>query len=217
MRLIALVIGACGACLLGMAGVAGAESLRVALLPIVVHSSGGDTAYLSQGLADMLSARLEQGGGIDVVRIQSNDRSTTSNAVAVEAARSAGTDYVVYGSFTQFGQGASLDLQCAPVTDGDAHPRRLFIQSGTLGEIIPKLDTLAEKISRYLRSGDETGASPEAPVASANGYDELRRRVEALERAVYVGEGAVGGGAAADAAAGGTQAPQPPGGASPLR
>ena len=65
----------------------------------------------------------------------------------------------MFGAFTQFGAGASLDVQCAAVkADADARPRRIFVQSGTLGEIIPKLDDLAAKIARFMTSA-ETGAS----------------------------------------------------------
>ena len=68
------------------------------------------------------------------------------------------------------------------------------MQAGTLGEIIPELDELAEKIARYAHSGAATGAPPVAagPPASgkpaaANGVQlkALEGRVEALERVVF--------------------------------
>ena len=128
---------------------------------------------------------------------------TSDLAKAIEAGKTAGVDYVVFGAFTQFGAGASLDVQCAAVNAAsDARPRRIFVQSGTLGEIIPKLDDLAAKIARFM-----TGGGPGAPVAAGAGrppksgeLDEIRRRVDGLERAVFTqaekrAEAAAAGGA----------------------
>ena len=177
------------------AGAAGAEErVRVALLPIVVHTAAADTDYLSAGLADMLSSRLERSGRVSVARVDGN---AADRDEAVEAGRKAGVEYVIAASFTHFGEGASLDVQCLPVEGGPAEfgavPRKVFIQSGSVGEIIPQLDGLADKITRYLDAGAPVAASNGSPAggASAAGaqsaaeVDELRRRVEALERAVY--------------------------------
>ena len=179
-------------------GVAGAESPRVAMLPVVVHSAEAETAYLSTGLADMLTARLERNPGLEVVRVESDSRATTRREVAIEAARKAGADYVVYGAFTQFGSGASLDVSCAPVNEVagfESEPRQVFIQSGAVGEIIPKLDDLAAKIARFVLGGGG-GSEPASPAESgAPGlgarasvgsveFEDLRQRVEALERAI---------------------------------
>ncbi len=163
-----------------------ADRVRVALLPVVVHHAQSDHAYLSEGFADMLSARLERSGSVEVIRLQKEVPATTETEVAVEEGKRAGADYVVYGSFTQFGEGASLDMRCAPVAGGDT--RRVFIQSGSLGEIIPSLDVLAEK--RYLVARGEVpdGGSdgPAAVAAGGESYQDLERRVNALERAVFV-------------------------------
>ncbi len=161
---------------------ASAAPVRAALLPIAVHSADDGSGYLSAGLAEMISARLEQSGGVTVTLVTGPPVPTSELEKAVEAGRNAGADFVVFGAFTQFGAGASLDVQCAAVkADADARPRRIFVQSGTLGEIIPKLDDLAAKIARFMTSG-----SQQLPVAAsdANELDEIRRRLDALERAV---------------------------------
>ena len=63
-----------------------------------------------------------------------------------------------------------------------------------MAEIIPQLDELAQKVVRYLKKGDSPAPPPdaepaaEAPApgaASAESYESLLRRVDALERAVY--------------------------------
>ena len=170
-------------------------SVRIVLLPISVYAAGADTDYLSTGLAEMLAARLERYEGVAVVRPAADAVPPEGEAQALEAAGALGADFVLFGSFTQFGEGASLDLRCAPVAeDGDVGSRRVFIHSGTVAEIIPKLDTLAEKVLRFAL-GDAGGArslaEPEAGGAAGSGSagDEalvdLRRRVDALERAVY--------------------------------
>ncbi|HEY8152939.1 MAG TPA: hypothetical protein VII72_02305 [Myxococcota bacterium] len=163
-----------------------AAPVRAALLPIAVHSADDGSAYLSAGLAEMISARLEQSGGVSVVLVPGTAVATSELEKAVEAGRTAGADFVVFGAFTQFGAGASLDVQCAAVNAAsDVRPRRIFVQSGTLGEIIPKLDDLAAKIARFMTSGGQ--AQPAAAGAAAsdgNELDAIRRRLDALELAV---------------------------------
>ena len=106
--------------------------------------------------------------------------------------RGHGAEYVVFGSYTQFGDGASLDLRCAPVVGGEADvPRRVFIQAGSASEIIPKLGVLAETITRYLVGAAASvapaaGEDAIAPVApGATSLADIEQRVEALERVIF--------------------------------
>jgi TolB-like protein len=181
--LLGLLLG--GASLL-VSGAASAASVKAALLPIAVHSADEGSAYLSAGLAEMISARLEQSGGVSVILVPGQAVPTSDLEKAIEAGRAAGADFVVFGAFTQFGAGASLDVQCAAVNaESDARPRRIFVQSGTLGEIIPKLDDLAAKIARFMISGSrEPQATAGAASSDGGELDEIRRRLDALERAV---------------------------------
>ncbi len=188
--------------LAALATAAGAEeAVRVVILPVVVHRAANDSGYVSRGVADMLAARLEQVGGISVVRVESAKAATTDREAARKTASRLEGDFVLYGAFTQFGEGASLDIHCASLqaaSAGGGTPRRVFIQSGTVGEIIPKLDTLVDKIVMFLREGGAAVAThAPAPDGASNPQDgadgagdadtirELRERVEALERAVY--------------------------------
>ena len=177
--LLGLLLG--GASFLVAAG-ASAAPVRAALLPIAVHSADDGSSYLSAGLAEMISARLEQSGGVSVILVAGPAVPSSDLEKAVAAGRTAGADFVVFGAFTQFGAGASLDVQCAAVNgESEARPRRIFVQSGTLGEIIPKLDDLAAKLARFMKSG--SGGLPAAS-SDGNELDEIRRRLDALERAV---------------------------------
>jgi TolB-like protein len=165
---------------------AAAEDARIAILPVVVHTAAPDPLYVSRGISDMLSARLEQLGGVEIVRVDDVAAATSRLEPALALGRRLDVDYVLYGSFTQFGDGASLDVQCAPVAEGGAvRDRSIFIQSGSVGEIIPKLDRLADMVARYVggEGAEGEGAAAAAPDAAA--LEDLRQRLEALERAVF--------------------------------
>jgi len=191
-----LAVGVAGL-LLCLPTLASAAS-RIVLLPISVYAAGDDTEYLSSGLAEMLAARLERYAGVVVLRPAADAAAPKGEAEALEAAGALGADFVLFGSFTQFGEGASLDLRCEPLVEeserGEDSSRRVFIHSGTVAEIIPKLDTLAEKVVRYALGnggGAHRVAEPEAGEVRGSGtagdsaLADLQRRVDALERAVY--------------------------------
>lgn len=170
---------------------------KLLLLPIVVHSAE-DPAYLREGLNDMLTARLSRIGSLDLVQPESKaaERGTAQADKARAIGEKAGADFVLFGSFTRFGQGASLDVQCIPISEGrTAEPlREIFVHSGSIGEIIPDLDELAGKVSRFAR-GEALSAAAATPVAGAGKaaaavaapaaeLQSLRGRVEALEAAL---------------------------------
>lgn len=162
------------------------DTVRIALLPMRVHSSESRD-YLRAGLIDMLVSRLEQIEAIDVMRVDDPARATSSYAVAAEVGRELGADYVIFGSFTQFGQGASLDVHLAAVGKGESPMRQIFVQSGTMADVIPDLDDLVGKISRFAVSDFDTRASGEPPLPGAPRRETLaglRNRVKELEAAM---------------------------------
>lgn len=165
---------------------------KLLLLPIVVHSSE-DPEYVRAGLSDMLAARFSRIGALQLIRESGLADGTTDLAAARVAGKKAGADFVLFGSFTRFGQGASLDVQCAPVVEGKGTEplREIFVHSGSIGEIIPDLDDLAGKVSRFARgeivgSPAATAAAPGAAVAPEPDRDleDLILRIEALEESV---------------------------------
>jgi TolB-like protein len=159
------------------------EPRTIAILPVVVHARE-DQAYLREGLADMLASRLGRQPGIGVVRIADPARATSDANAAREAGRAAGAQWVLYGSFTRFGDGASLDMQCVPVAvDGEPGPRSIFVQSGALAELIPRLEGVAERVAAHVMGRDGAASNGAQPVAAERAeLEELRRRVDALER-----------------------------------
>src|SRR5688572_18272434 len=129
----------------------------------------------------MLASRLGQHPGIAVLRVDDLAKATTDADTARATAKALGAQWVLYGSFTRFGDGASLDVQCVPVAaPGEPGPRSIFVQSGQLAELIPRLDGVAERVAAHVL-GRDAGAGP-APAPSRSELDELRRRLEALER-----------------------------------
>lgn len=164
---------------------ASAERVRVALLPVVVQSSEG-REYLQSGLADMLVARLGRDPRIAVVKVSDSAAATTNAEAARAVGRGEGAAWVIFGSFTRFGEGASLDLRCTRVDEEDEEPHQVFAQAATLGALIPMLEGVSDRLTGYVLGG--AGAAPPVASATAPGGGgelvELRRRVEALERAV---------------------------------
>ncbi|MFT5441275.1 MAG: TolB-like protein [Myxococcota bacterium] len=165
-----------------------AEPVRIAILPIVVHSAD-DPTYLRAGLADMITSRIDQAGGFEVVRIDDVEFATTRIGTAIAHGAKAGADYVLFGSFTRFGTGASLDMQCVSTDanfEGDAL-REIFVHTGSVGEVIPDLDDLVGKVGRFAIEG--FGSVPDvaaAPPVSEGGTAKatLEARIEALEKAL---------------------------------
>jgi len=159
-----------------------AERVRLALLPVLVHSSES-REYLQQGLSDMLVARLGRDARLAVIEVQDAATATTDPSAAREVARREGAAWVVFGSFTRFGEGASLDLQVARAAESEDDPRQVFTQAATLGALIPMLESVSERITGYVFGGAAEAGGPGEGGGSGE-VAELRRRVEALERAV---------------------------------
>lgn len=180
--------------MLSAAPVAAAEARTVvAILPIVVHSTT-DREYLRSGLADMLASRLGREKGVAIIKLDDPDQATTDVAAAQAAGRAAGASWVLYGSFTRFGEGASLDIRCVQVDGEDTgHPHSVFVQSGTLGDIIPRLDNLAKRVAHHVTSGRSALPSVSASKtdAAAASLAEVMDEIEALRGRIKVLEGMV--------------------------
>ena len=202
-RLLRVIAAGLGLLLVGSA-VQAQERVKIALLPMVVHSAENPD-YVRSGLADMLSARLERIPDFEVLRIDERNAGTTNLERAVRRAQDAGAEFVLFGSFTRFGTGASLDVHCAAATSRDDEPplREIFVHSGNIGDVIPDLDDLVGKVARFVIRDytDRTTAAGETPdLPSTRAIASLEARVAALEAALAKLE--AGGAEAAVAAAG---------------
>src|SRR2546428_2063492 len=178
-----------GALLLADGAASAGDRTRIVILPIVVHSAASDSSYVSRGITDMISSRLEQTGRVQVERVDDPKLGTTVLGKALELGKARGGDYLIFGAFTQFGDGASLDVSCLPLDVKNeaeaAAARRIFISSGAMGDIIPKLDEIVDRVALYTKVA-RTDAQPGAPTAAApsaaqaEALRDLTRRLEAL-------------------------------------
>src|SRR5213593_2495996 len=205
-----------GTVLLAAAASAG-DRTKIVILPIVVHSAATDSSYVSRGITDMISSRLEQTGRVQVERVEDPAAATTVLGKALELGKARNGDYLIFGAFTQFGDGASLDVHCLPLdvkSEAEAAAaRRIFISSGAMGDIIPKLDEIVDRVAVYTKVASTDGrpgsqvsqgaAPPSAP--SADALKDLTRRLEALEKAVF--KSGTGGANGASTAAQGAAPP----------
>lgn len=163
---------------------------KLLLLPVVVHSSESPD-YLRAGLADMLASRFIQAGNFEVTLLDDPRKATTRIPTALAIAREEGADFVLFGSFTRFGEGASLDMQAAATAEGEDGEtlREIFVHSGSIGEVIPDLKDLVGKVTRfaipeYTPAPAAVAANPAPAGRRDDNGSELRRRVAALEQAV---------------------------------
>jgi hypothetical protein len=159
-----------------------ADAARVAILPVVIHSLE-ESSYLRAGILEMLTSRLGQQAGVSAVRVDDPSAATADLATARAAGRAAGAEWVLFGSFTRFGEGASLDLRCVPVnSDAELTQRSVFVHAGALSDLIPRLDGVVERIGAYVRGGVANATAPvPTPVDVAGELEALKARVRALE------------------------------------
>jgi TolB-like protein len=138
------------------------DRIRVALLPVVVHASE-DREFLQRGLADMLVSRLGREERIAVVPVEDPKLAT----IDLDAARKTGAandaQFVVFGKFTRFGTGASLELVCAAVGDAEREPRLVSTHAKSMAELIPLLDGLAQRVGVVVLDGAPGGAAASTP------------------------------------------------------
>jgi TolB-like protein len=162
------------------------ERVRVALLPILVHSAEG-REYLQQGLADMLVARLARSERLAVLPIEDAKTATTDAAEARKVGAANDAAYVLFGSFTRFGEGASLDLQCVSVTDDERAPRHIYVHAPSMAELVSLLDGAADRATYAV-----LGAPPEGTAVSAPPRPAPEPRAAELPRDVSDTDGALG-------------------------
>ena len=165
-----------------------AEPQRVALLPFKINAEKNLT-YLQNGIFDMLSSRLAEPGKVQVLSRGEVDNALAGaagpqdEAAARNLGKKLGTDYVLYGSLTMFGDSLSIDAKMVDVT-GAKPPVAVFSQSPDVGGIIPAIDRFATDINARVfdrgTPGAAVAATP-APAASQPGtQDDSRTHPEKL-------------------------------------
>ena len=149
-----------------------AEPQRVALLPFKINAEK-NLAYLQNGIFDMLSSRLAEPGKVQVLSRGEIDNALAGAAgpqdetAARNLGKKMGTDYVLYGSLTMFGESLSIDAKMLDVT-GAKPPVAVFSQSPDVGGIIPAIDRFATDINaRVFDRGTPGAAVAVTPVPAA--------------------------------------------------
>ncbi|RIL04720.1 MAG: hypothetical protein DCC71_13015 [Proteobacteria bacterium] len=140
------------------------DRVRVALVPLVVHSADGRD-FLQRGLADMLVSRIGRERRIAVLPIDDAKAATADADAAREVGAANGAAWVVFGSFTHFADGASLDLACTPVRESDGEPRRIYVHAATMADMIPLLDKVAERAAAIVLGGADAAPAAASPPA----------------------------------------------------
>jgi len=149
-----------------------AEPQRVALLPFKINAEK-NLDYLQNGIFDMLSSRLAEPGKVQVLSRGEIDNALAGAAgpqdetAARDLGKKLGTDYVLYGSLTMFGDSLSIDAKMLDVS-GAKPPVAVFSQSPDVGGIIPAIDRFATDINARVFDRGTPGATVAAtPVPAA--------------------------------------------------
>lgn len=130
-----------------------ADMKTITVLPFESHASS-DISYLSAGFVQMLSSRLAWQDKVAVVppagEIQSLilSRKATGRSLADQAGKAMGSDYVLFGSITEFAGTYSLDASVLHVASGQikAFPGMAEDKNG----VIPELNLIAARINMSL-------------------------------------------------------------------
>lgn len=147
----------------------GAKTL--AIVPFKVHADR-DVAFMADGIYDMLSARLNRPGELEVKPRAAVERGLAalpggfSEGRAPEIARALGVDFLLFGSLTVLGEGVSLDAR-AIEAGGGRPPLSFSEQSADLGGIISRMNRMAGEIQAGLL-GKPAAAPAGAPPPGAS-------------------------------------------------
>jgi TolB-like protein len=158
--------------LAGMVGVfspapgLGETPRKVALVPLQVNARD-PLDYLRDGLQDIMASRLAWEGRVVVL-----DRDPVRQALskfpgpvdetrALEIGKSLGVDYVLFGSLTMVGAGASLDIRVKDLAK-DQPAEKFYTETKSLDEVIPRVNDLLEDINAKVFERPRTTAAAPA-------------------------------------------------------
>ena len=152
-----------------------ANPVKVAVLPFEINAEK-NLDFLKTGIQDMLASRLAWQGKVAVL-----DRSTVNtmikeltqyknDSLALLAGGKLKADFIITGSVTILGQGASIDAKMMDIT-GKMPPISFFRQTSDLGGVIPEINRFATTINetvfhRQLTTGVEDPMRKISPLPS---------------------------------------------------
>jgi outer membrane protein insertion porin family len=157
---VALLLGSAGPARAQAGPESGAERVKVlvAVLPFRVHSAQ-PLGYLEKSLAELLSARLEASGRVEVLEslvvreaLLGYAAGELTEASLRRLASELGADWVVAGSLTELAGRFSLDVRVTPVREGEAL-RTVAASAAGEDELLVRTNELADRILEVLEGG----------------------------------------------------------------
>lgn len=125
-------------------------SAKPALVGIVPFQINGpeELSYLKQGILDMLTSRLSWKDEVEVVALKPGE-GLMDESTAREMGLKTGTDWILFGSLTVLGTGASIDTKMVDVSEKKP-THASFAQSGNMNDLISQINLLAEDINQNV-------------------------------------------------------------------
>ena len=127
---------------------------RVAILPFTANAKE-DISFLVKGVRDMLATRLAWKDKVTVIepevvaRVMKEVPPPYTDQKARELGRRLQADAVVYGSITMLGKAVSVDARLVRV-NSEAPALTAFVQASDLGQVIPQINTFAQRINAEI-------------------------------------------------------------------
>jgi len=147
-----------------------ADPAQVVIIPFEINAEK-NLEFLKTGIQDMLSSRLSWKDKVVVM-----DKTAVNNTVkslgdfkgeslALLAGGQLKADYIISGSVTVIGQGASIDATVRDIT-GKIAPVSFFGQTNSLGGVIPEINRFATTVNEQVfqrRTGSTTSNTSQTP------------------------------------------------------
>jgi len=151
--------------------VAIAAPQKIAIAPFAIYAPL-EFHYLKDGIYTMFFTRLFWENKVEVLEreiIENTMRQLNiKNVSNIEKAKQLGdtlnVDYVLYGSITIFGKGASIDLNFLDLATKKVYP--FFAQCDNLSDLISKIDSLAARINNTIFGRKVVATTPKQPIQS---------------------------------------------------
>ncbi len=160
-----------------------ANPVKVMILPFQINAEK-NLEFLKTGIQDMLGSRLAWQDKVAVIDRSAVNATVTKlgqykdDSLALLAGGQLKADFIITGSVTILGQGASIDAKMMDIT-GKMAPISFFGQTNDLGGVIPEINRFATTINetvfhRQMVSGGDAPAmaqptqAPSAPQQTLN-------------------------------------------------
>jgi len=150
----------------------------VAVLPFQIHSAR-PLGELDQQLAELLSARLEAGGRVQVVdavvvreTLVEHITGERSEDLVRELARRVGAEWVVEGSLTELAGRYSLDVRVTPAEDERPSHSMVFTATGD-DELFERVNELSDRVLQIVAGEAARSRVVDVRIVGGEALDEV--------------------------------------------